>query len=124
MERSDVHIKNKNTMELTSDLKPENTSQKPDQEFLFNHFTKAKDMLAKTYIIINCSESPIPLKQLMNNIEKIIIDSALHVSRGSQKKAAEILGVKQTSLCEKMKKLNIKKNRTRATFLLPEMNNY
>ena len=53
---------------------------------------------------MNYTEPGMPLKQLMNNIEKMIIDSTLTVTRGSQKKAAAILGIKQTSLCEKIKK--------------------
>jgi DNA-binding NtrC family response regulator len=119
MDRSNLSLTNESTMELTRDFKKDNLKQKPDQEFLFNHFSKAQDILAKTFIIINCSVSPIPLKQLMNHIEKSIIHSALHVSRGSQKKAAAILGVKQTSLCEKMKKLNIKKDKVPETFFIP-----
>ena len=119
MDRSDLLINDESTIELTRDFKAGNLTERPDQEFLFNHFSRAKDILAKTYIIINCSANPIPLKQLMNNIEKNIIYSALLVSRGSQKKAAQILGVKQTSLCEKMKKLNIKKDDVPAACLIP-----
>lgn len=118
-------IKTKDTLlGSTTGIETETHPEKPDQEFLHNHFSKARELLAKTYIIINCSHSPIPLKQLMNNIEKSIIHSALHVSRGSQKKAAQILGVKQTALCEKMKKLNIKSKRNRRPSFIPEMNNY
>jgi DNA-binding NtrC family response regulator len=96
-----------------------------DRDFLFNHFNKAKDMLTKTYIIMNHSNQGMPLKQLMNTLEAMIIDSALHVTRGSQKKAARMLGVKQTALCEKMKKLKIKNHKKEnMTFFPSEINEY
>ena len=95
---------------------------KPEMEFLYNHFTRASETLAKSYIIMNCSKKSIPLKKLMDNLEKLIIDSALQVSCGSQKKAAAILGVKQTSLCEKIKKLKIVKRKKSSRYLIPEIN--
>lgn len=96
----------------------------PEMEFLHNHFNRASETLAKSYIIMNCSKKSIPLKKLMDNLEKLIIDSALQVSRGSQKKAAAILGVKQTSLCEKIKKLKIVKRKKSARYLYPEISDY
>lgn len=96
-----------------------------DRDFLFNHFNKAQEMLTKTYIIMNHSHQGMPLKQLLNTLEKMIINSALDVTNGSQKKAALILGVKQTALCEKMKKLKIKRqHKENLTFFLSKINQY
>lgn len=94
-----------------------------DQDFLVNHFNRAREMLTKTYIIMNHSHRGVPLKKLLNTLEKMIIDSALDVTRGSQKQAALMLGVKQTALCEKMKKLKIKrKKKENLPFFLSRIN--
>lgn len=103
--------------------KSRNAEGREDRDFLFTHFNKAQEMLTKTYIIMNHSSQGMPLKQLLNALEKMIIDSALNVTRGSQKQAAQMLGVKQTALCEKMKKLKIKKPRKKnPAFYLSRIN--
>jgi DNA-binding NtrC family response regulator len=50
----------------------------------------------------------IPLKNFMGKIEKNIILRTLHKVNGEQKKAAEILGLKYTTLNEKIKKYRIR----------------
>jgi DNA-binding NtrC family response regulator len=69
---------------------------------------------------LNFNEQPVPLKQFLNNIERSVIHSALLVTGGSQKQAARILGVKQTALCEKIKRLNIKSSKQKLAVNLPE----
>jgi len=49
----------------------------------------------------------IPLKELVDGIEKNVILSTLYRVNGSQKEAAKILGVKYTTLNEKIKKYSI-----------------
>lgn len=49
----------------------------------------------------------IPLKELINSIEKSVILRTLSRVNGNQKDAAKILGVKYTTLNEKVKKYNI-----------------
>lgn len=125
MEYHNMDMPRQTARHLNKKQKLSTSDQNPEMEFLFNHFNMAKKTLAKSYIIMNCSKTSMPLKQLMNNLEKLIIDSALHVSCGSQKKAAVILGVKQTSLCEKIKKLKIEKNKSGSRrFLIPEINKF
>lgn len=52
--------------------------------------------------------SNIPLKNFMGKIEKNIILRTLYRVNGEQKKAAEILGLKYTTLNEKLKKYHIR----------------
>jgi len=52
--------------------------------------------------------SNIPLKNFMGKIEKNIILRTLYKVNGEQKKAAEILGLKYTTLNEKIKKYRIR----------------
>ena len=91
-----------------------------NREFITSNFDRARDILTKTYIILNFNNQPVPLKQFLNTIEKSVIHSALLVTGGSQKQAAEILGVKQTALCEKIKRLNIKSSKQKLAVNLPE----
>lgn len=55
-----------------------------------------------------CREQPILLKDLMDRIEKDIIVRSLRMAGGNQKQAAGILGVKYTTLHEKLKKFGIR----------------
>ncbi len=55
-----------------------------------------------------CRERPILLKKLMDRIEKDIIVRSLRMAGGNQKQAAGILGVKYTTLHEKLKKFDIR----------------
>ena len=54
-----------------------------------------------------CRERPILLKDLMDRIEKDLIVRSLRMAGGNQKQAAGILGVKYTTLHEKLKKFGI-----------------
>ena len=124
MENLHINIPEKSPGHIKKTQKTTKPSVNPEMEFLYNHFNRASETLAKSYIIMNCSKKSIPLKKLMDNLEKLIIDSALQVSRGSQKKAAAILGVKQTSLCEKIKKLKIVKRKKSSRYLIPEISDF
>ncbi len=48
-----------------------------------------------------------PLKELMDKLEQMIIISALEKFEGNQKKTADFLGLRPTTLNEKMKKHTI-----------------
>jgi DNA-binding NtrC family response regulator len=48
-----------------------------------------------------------PFKKLMDRLEQAIIISALSKFEGNQRKTAEFLGIKPTTLYEKIKKHNI-----------------
>ncbi len=47
------------------------------------------------------------LKEFMSNIERSLILDTLEKTKGDQKKAAEILGLKYTTLHEKIKRYHI-----------------
>jgi len=61
------------------------------------------------YFFLNCG---IPLKEMMDGLERNLILSALNKVNGNQKKAAKVLGVKYTTLNEKIKKCNIHLRKT------------
>jgi transcriptional regulator with PAS, ATPase and Fis domain len=124
MENLNINIPKKSIRYAKKPQKTAKAGLNPEMEFLYTHFNRASETLAKSYIIMNCSKKSIPLKKLMDNLEKLIIDSALQVSCGSQKKAAAILGVKQTSLCEKIKKLKIVKRKKSSRYLVPEISDF
>ena len=54
-----------------------------------------------------CINESVPLGVLMNTVERSIIIRTLSMVNGSQKDAAKILGLKYTTLNEKIKKYNI-----------------
>jgi len=83
-------------------LREENISQ---QFRLENGLTKEVVELFAEYL---CKQSPLPLKGLMEDIEKTIILKALTRVNGNQKEAAAILGLKYTTLNEKIKKYGIR----------------
>ena len=55
-----------------------------------------------------CMKQRIPLSELMNILEKTILIKVLSSFNGNQKDAAKFLGIKYTTLNEKVKKYNIK----------------
>jgi DNA-binding NtrC family response regulator len=55
-----------------------------------------------------CRDRPILLKEVMDRIEKDLIIRSLRMAGGNQKQAAGILGVKYTTLHEKLKKFGIR----------------
>lgn len=57
---------------------------------------------------ISLPESGIMLSQLMENMERVLITKALDKAGGSQKEAAHLLGLKRTTLIEKIKKKAIR----------------
>ncbi len=72
---------------------------------------KSKDVLIRSYLIGNCISRNVPLRNFINEFEKEMICRALKVSGGNQKVASFILGVKPTTLNEKIKKFKIKEKK-------------
>ncbi len=66
----------------------------------------------ETFMDLLCRERPILLKDLMDRIEKDIIVRSLRMAGGNQKQAAGILGIKYTTLHEKLKKFGIRFRKT------------
>ena len=66
-----------------------------------------RDTLIRSYILNNCTKKNVPLKNFIDEIEKDMISKALKVARGNQRVASFILGIKPTTLNEKIKKFNL-----------------
>ena len=69
-----------------------------------------KDLLINEFIKQNCSGEGISLKRFINSFEREIIIKALNISRGNQRIASFILNINPTTLNEKIKRLNLRKN--------------
>jgi DNA-binding NtrC family response regulator len=68
---------------------------------------KTAESLVMVYLAANLDFKDIPLKRLLDDCEKKILLESLHLTRGSQKNAAALLGLKATALFEKMRKHGI-----------------
>jgi DNA-binding NtrC family response regulator len=55
-----------------------------------------------------CFRQKIPFKELIGHVEKSILIRTLSQFNGSQKSAAKFLGIKYTTLNEKLKRYNIR----------------
>ncbi len=82
---------------------------KMDMSHVSDNLEKSKEILISSYIIGNCMDRNIPLKKFINKLESELIKKTLLVADGNQRTAASILGIKPTTLNEKMKKFGIKK---------------
>lgn len=69
---------------------------------------KIKMDIIELFIEFICDEKPIFLKALLENIEKSIILNILFRVKGNQREAANVLGIKYTTLNEKIKRYNIR----------------
>ncbi|MEN8222648.1 MAG: helix-turn-helix domain-containing protein [Acidobacteriota bacterium] len=71
----------------------------------------SKEAMIRSYILNNCIKKNVPLKNFIYEIEKELIIKALKVSGGNQRVASFILGIKPTTLNEKIKKFHIRTNK-------------
>ena len=55
-----------------------------------------------------CFQQKVPFKELIGHVEKSILIRSLSQFNGSQKSAAKFLGIKYTTLNEKLKRYNIR----------------
>jgi len=69
---------------------------------------RGRDNIIKSYILNNFASEITPLGEFIDGLEGDIIKYALLISEDNQKKAAFLLGLKPPTLCEKMKRYNIK----------------
>jgi len=69
------------------------------------------------YLKDNAKKNRTSLKVFVNFFEKKIIRTTLNISNGNQKIASEILGIKPTTLNEKIKKYNIRSGNVKANIL-------
>jgi len=68
----------------------------------------SKEALIRSFILNNCLKKSVPLKSFICEIEKEMIIKALKVAGGNQRVASFILGIKPTTLNEKIKKFSIR----------------
>jgi DNA-binding NtrC family response regulator len=64
--------------------------------------------VATSYIKNNLPKNSVPLNEFMRRLEKEIIFKALKVCNGNKKNTALILGLKYSTLTEKIKAMNVK----------------
>jgi DNA-binding NtrC family response regulator len=66
----------------------------------------------KQFLLLNFVDANISLKTMVNDFEAELIRAALRLTNGHQVDAATYLGVKPTTLCEKIKKHGIKASKS------------
>jgi hypothetical protein len=68
-----------------------------------------RDLLAlvRTYLKGGAGGSGLPLKTMLTDLERMVIERALESTHGYSKAAAHILGLQESTLCEKIKRLEI-----------------
>lgn len=64
--------------------------------------------ILKIFIEYFCIGKRVPLKDLIYNVERMVIIRALSQFEGNQRKTAKFLGIKHTTLNEKVKRYNIR----------------
>jgi DNA-binding NtrC family response regulator len=72
------------------------------------NLAKTRNELIRAFMLKNFADEIVPLNRFIDQLESDIIRYALIISEENQKKAAFLLGMKAPTLCEKMKRYNIK----------------
>ena len=67
----------------------------------------ARTKLINCYLLRNCTSKNLPMNLFINSLEKDIIKKTLKIARGNQKVASMILGIKPSTLNEKIKRYEI-----------------
>jgi len=91
-------------------MKTDESSSSLKNSFLYKIFTdkdRFEQSVFDVFIVSSAQPDKIRFKTFMEKIEKIIIIKTLLMFNGSQKDAAKFLGIKYTTLNEKVKKYNI-----------------
>lgn len=83
-----------------------------EPEMLSRYLEALQIQMIKSYVVMNHSKPELSLKDFMVSLEKRLIDYSLAFSAGNHNHAAMILGVNPTTLCEKIKRYKLKKNKS------------
>lgn len=75
-----------------------------DQDALSHSLKQLQDSLVKSYLSSNLENPDLPLKSFIHGLEQKIVTYALQIAMGNQKNAAHLLGLKPTTLGEKLKR--------------------
>lgn len=86
-----------------------NRAETDNTQFLKSRLETARNELIRHYLAISLQTGEVTLKEFLGRIEKQLIESALFVSYGNQRRASSVLGVKPTCLNEKIKRFGIHK---------------
>lgn len=84
---------------------------KKDSASLIQRHEQLQEGLCRLFMDCIQNERPVRLKEYMDGVEKALIIRILYAVNGNQRAAARVLGVKPTTLCEKIKKHRILLNR-------------
>jgi DNA-binding protein Fis len=88
-----------NSMDTVDKISPEYLDEWKERTFRKEVF--------ELFIEYFCVRQKVPFKQLMGSVEKTILIRVLSQCKGHQRSAAKLLGMKHTTLNEKLKKYNI-----------------
>lgn len=99
-----IELKN-NKSEIIVDI---NKRGNMDVTGVKTELNNARSKLINNYLLTNFESKNLTLKLFINSIEEELIKKALKISGGNQKAASVILGMKATTLNEKIRKYNIK----------------
>ncbi|MEN8153595.1 MAG: helix-turn-helix domain-containing protein [Acidobacteriota bacterium] len=100
-----MSILKKNDPEKIIDIHiPENVDISRVKKEMYESITN----LINNYLLKNCVSERLPMKLFMNYLEEELIKKTLIISKGNQKVASIILGIKASTLNEKIRKYDIK----------------
>ena len=101
------------TPPVSSTVPPADSSVSVEERFFFRSggedLPETKPAVASTPVPVSVPDigDGINLDSLVDTFERQLIEQALEKTRGVKSRAAEMLGIKRTTLVEKMKKKNI-----------------
>jgi len=99
-------------VDLMNEEKSEIIEKNLDHNSIRAKLDNAMEELVKAYILKNFADEILPLNEFTDRVEAEIIRYALMISEENQKKTAFLLGLNAPTLCEKMKRYNIKIDRS------------
>ena len=89
----------------------QNSAEEIESANLKAEIGSLRDELVKKFLLRNCTNCNVPLKSFMKEFEKEMISRALNISGGNQRVASFVLGLKPTTLNEKIRKFQIKESK-------------
>lgn len=93
--------------------------EKIDAQIIQERLDNSVEELVRSYMLKNFADNILPLNDFIMIVEREIIKYALLISEDNQKKAAFLLDIKPPTLCEKMKRYDIKLDNSLKQTALP-----
>ena len=88
-----------------------NKSDNIDLSEIKTEMVDAKSKLINCFLLRNCTSRNFPMKLFLCSFEEDLIKKALKIAKGNQRVASMILGIKATTLNEKIKRYHIKETK-------------